>query len=67
MSATRIRFVGGTAIGPVHRATCRCGAVELELLLPHGIVDPHRSGSWPITGCCAVVCIATLGTDRGTK
>ncbi|MEI2432808.1 GFA family protein [Lysobacter yananisis] len=42
MSATRIRSVGGTTIGPVHRATCHCGAVELELRLPHGIVDPQR-------------------------
>ena len=42
MSATRIRSVGATTIGPVHRATCHCGAVELELRLPQGIVDPHR-------------------------
>ncbi|QQQ00809.1 GFA family protein [Lysobacter enzymogenes] len=42
MSATRIRSVGGTTIGPIHRATCHCGAVELELRLPHGIVDPQR-------------------------
>ena len=37
MSATRIR-----SVGQVHRATCHCGAVELELRLPHGIIDPHR-------------------------
>ena len=42
MSATRIRSVGATTIGPFHRATCHCGAVELELRLPQGIVDPHR-------------------------
>lgn len=42
MSATRIRSVGATTIGPLHRATCHCGAIELELRLPHGIVDPHR-------------------------
>lgn len=34
--------VGGTAIRPKHRATCHCGAVELELDLPNGIVDPRR-------------------------
>jgi hypothetical protein len=34
--------VGGTIIQPKHRATCHCGAVELELDLPDGIVDPRR-------------------------
>ncbi|MEX3008649.1 GFA family protein [Hoeflea sp. TYP-13] len=29
-------------IKPVHKATCHCGAVELELKLPNGIVDPSR-------------------------
>lgn len=29
-------------INPVHKATCHCGAVELELKLPNGLVDPHR-------------------------
>lgn len=37
-----IKTVGGTAIGPVHRASCHCGAVVLELQLPDGIVDPRR-------------------------
>ncbi len=36
------KTVGGVAIGPRHRATCHCGAVELELDLPHGVVDPRR-------------------------
>lgn len=37
-----IKEVGGIAIQPKHRATCHCGAVELELDLPNGIVDPRR-------------------------
>ncbi len=36
------KIVGGIAIGPKHRASCHCGAVVLELDLPHGIVDPRR-------------------------
>jgi hypothetical protein len=37
-----IKKVGSTIINPKHRATCHCGSVELELDLPHGIVDPRR-------------------------
>jgi hypothetical protein len=37
-----IRQVGNTAIQPVHRASCHCGAVVLELDLPNGIVDARR-------------------------
>lgn len=37
-----IKRVGETTIKPLHRATCHCGAVELELQLPEGIVDPRR-------------------------
>jgi hypothetical protein len=37
-----IKQIGKTAIGPVHRASCHCGAVVLELTLPDGIVDPGR-------------------------
>lgn len=37
-----IKTVGGTAIEAKHRASCHCGAVVLELELPHGIVDPRR-------------------------
>jgi hypothetical protein len=37
-----ITEVGGVQIRRKHRATCHCGAVELELDLPHGIVDPRR-------------------------
>ncbi|HBK47186.1 MAG TPA: aldehyde-activating protein, partial [Xanthomonadaceae bacterium] len=37
-----VERVGDTVIGPVHRLNCHCGAVQLELQLPHGIVDPRR-------------------------
>jgi len=37
-----IRQVGNTTIEPIHRASCHCGAVVLELTLPDGIVDPRR-------------------------
>ena len=37
-----IRKVGHTEILPVHRSSCHCGAVVLELELPDGIVDPRR-------------------------
>ncbi|NAW65708.1 GFA family protein [Photobacterium halotolerans] len=29
-------------IQPVHRASCHCGSVVLELSLPHGLIDPRR-------------------------
>ena len=29
-------------LNPVHRATCHCGAVELNLTLLNGIEDPRR-------------------------
>ena len=37
-----IKTVGGTEIRPIHRASCHCGAVVLELALPDGIVNPRR-------------------------
>lgn len=36
------KVVGGVQIQPKHKATCHCGAVELELALPDGIVNPRR-------------------------
>lgn len=29
-------------IQPIHKASCHCGAVQFELLLPNGLVDPRR-------------------------
>jgi len=37
-----IKTVGATEIRPIHRASCHCGAVVLELALPDGIVNPRR-------------------------
>ena len=37
-----IRRVGPTQIRERHKATCHCGAVELELHLPDGVVEPRR-------------------------
>ena len=39
---TMLKKVGDTDIKSKHKATCHCGAVELELDLPDGIVDPRR-------------------------
>lgn len=37
-----IKQVGETSINPIHKSTCHCGSVELELQLPDGIIDPRR-------------------------
>jgi hypothetical protein len=37
-----IKNVGPAVIHEVHKATCHCGAVELSLTLPDGIVNPRH-------------------------
>lgn len=37
-----IKVVGNVPVDSKHRLSCHCGAVVLELDLPHGIVDPRR-------------------------
>ena len=37
-----LKEVGGVPLRPKHRATCHCGAVELELTLPNGLENPRR-------------------------
>ena len=37
-----LKRVGDTAINPIHKSTCHCGAVVLEISLPDGIVDQRR-------------------------
>lgn len=37
-----MKMIGKTPIQPKHKASCHCGAVELLLDLPHGVVDPRR-------------------------
>src|SRR5690606_16225198 len=39
-----IKKIGPTTIAERHKATCHCGAVELELHLPDGVVDPRHCG-----------------------
>ncbi|WP_083917708.1 GFA family protein [Uliginosibacterium gangwonense] len=34
--------IGITQIKPLHRASCHCGGVVLELALPRGVEDPRR-------------------------
>jgi hypothetical protein len=61
-----LKRVGDTAINPIHKSTCHCGAVELEIKLPDGIVDARRCncsicrrkaaivGSVPLSGLTVV-------------
>ncbi|HHF2956618.1 MULTISPECIES: GFA family protein [Vibrio] len=37
-----IKKVGTTQINALHRLSCHCGKVELELALPNGIEKPRR-------------------------
>ncbi len=37
-----LKKIGDTTINLKHKATCHCGAIELELDMPNGIVDPRR-------------------------
>ncbi|MCR9846100.1 GFA family protein [Vibrio antiquarius] len=37
-----IKTVGTTQINTLHRLSCHCGKVELELALPNGIEKPRR-------------------------
>ncbi|WP_050906627.1 GFA family protein [Vibrio campbellii] len=37
-----IKQVGSTIIQPLHRLSCHCGKVQIELSLPNGIEKPRR-------------------------
>lgn len=37
-----LKNIGGAVINAQHRASCHCGAVELLLDLPKGVVNPRR-------------------------
>lgn len=37
-----LKEVDGAPVQPTHKSTCHCGAVELELDLPDGLVDVRR-------------------------
>lgn len=58
---------GGVAVQPRHRASCHCGAVELELDLPDGIVDPRRCDCSICRRKGAVVASVPLGGLRVLK
>ena len=51
------RQIGDTAIQEYHKLSCHCGAVELELHLPNGVVDPRR--------CSCSIC-SSRGAITGT-
>lgn len=38
----QIKQVGNTVIQSIHKASCHCGAVVMELELPNGIENPRR-------------------------
>ncbi|GEN23986.1 glutathione-dependent formaldehyde-activating enzyme GfaB [Halomonas cupida] len=40
--AINLKEVDGVPIKAWHRATCHCGAVEIELSLPDGLIDVRR-------------------------
>ncbi|EPT8451483.1 GFA family protein [Vibrio fluvialis] len=62
-----IKQVGTTVIREKHRATCHCGAVELELSLPDGIVDPRRCDCSICRRKGAIVASVTLDAIRIVK
>lgn len=62
-----IKRVGNTDIKPKHKATCHCGAVELEIDLPDGIVDPRRCDCSICRRKGAVVASALLSGIRVVK
>ena len=62
-----IRKVGNTDILPVHRASCHCGAVVLELTLPDGIVNPRRCNCSICRMRGAVIVTAPLAALRITQ
>lgn len=37
-----LKTVGGVAIERVHKASCHCGTVQLEIDLPDGLIDLRR-------------------------
>lgn len=62
-----LKEVGGVPIRLKHRATCHCGAVELELDLPDGIVNPRRCDCSICRRKGAVVASVPLSGIRITK
>lgn len=40
--AINLKSVDGIKINSIHKASCHCGAIELELSLPDGLIDVRR-------------------------
>ena len=40
--AINLTEVDGVSISRIHKATCHCGTVEMDLHLPDGLVDVRR-------------------------
>lgn len=62
------RMIGNTGINPVHRASCHCGGVVLELTLPNGVENPRRCNCSLCRrrgAICASVPLANLKIIRG--
>ena len=62
-----IKLVGGVEVQPIHRTSCHCGAVELELDLPDGIVNPRRCDCSICRRKGAIVASVPLDGLRVTK
>jgi len=41
-SMANFRMIGSTQINTIHRASCHCGGVVLELILPSGVENPRH-------------------------
>ena len=59
-----IKRIGNTLIQEKHRASCHCGAVVLELSLPHGGWDPRRCACSLCRGRGAIVASVPLSGIR---
>lgn len=62
-----LKKIGDTEIGLKHKASCHCGAVELEIDLPNGIVDPRHCDCSICRRKGAVVASAPLSAIKITK
>lgn len=54
-------------IKPVHQASCHCGAVQFELSLPNGLVDPRRCDCSMCRRRGAIVASVTLDGIKVVK
>ncbi|QIZ77018.1 GFA family protein [Ferrimonas lipolytica] len=62
-----IKQVGNTLIQAVHKASCHCGGVELELTLADGTVEPRRCDCSICRRRGAIVASVPLAGLRITK